>query len=189
MGLEPGTAAVTAGPPPEKSDVAASRDPGTARGHGATPPAAPAVEMRDIVKVYGTNAANDGVDFVVNRGEIHALLGENGAGKTTLMSILYGLARPDSGEIRVDGIAQEIRSPQHALALGIGMVHQTFMLVPTFTVAEAVVLGTGGRGTRFRRADAEARVAECAERYGIAVDPRAPVDDLPVDSKLRVVIL
>jgi simple sugar transport system ATP-binding protein len=145
--------------------------------------------MRDIVKMYGTNAANDGVNFTVNRGEIHALLGENGAGKTTLMSILYGLTRPDSGEIRVDGHVQEIRSPQHALALGIGMVHQTFMLVPTFTVAEAVVLGTGRRSLLLKRADAEARVAECAERHGIAVDPRATVDDLPVDSKQRVEIL
>lgn len=190
MGLEPGTAAFTAGPLPEKSDVVTSRDPGAAQaGHGADAPTAPAVEMLDIVKIYGANAANEGVRFVANRGEIHALLGENGAGKTTLMSILYGLTRPDSGEIRVDGITREIPSPQHALALGIGMVHQTFMLVPTFTVAEAVVLGTGRRRLLFKRADAEARVAECAERYGIAVDPRAPVDDLPVDSKQRVEIL
>ena len=138
-GASPETAALTAGPLPEKSDVASSRGPVT--GRGTDSPGVPAVDMLDIVKVYGANAANYGVRFVVNRGEIHAV--QNGAGKTTLMNILYGLARPDSGEIRVDGVTREIRSPQHALALGIGMVHQTFMLVPTFTVAEAVVLGTG----------------------------------------------
>jgi simple sugar transport system ATP-binding protein len=190
MGPEPGTTAFAIGPRSEKPDDGTSRDAGAASaGQGAEASSAPAVEMLDIVKVYGSNRANDGVEFVLNRGEIHALLGENGAGKTTLMSILYGLSRPDSGEIRVNGRTREIRSPQHALALGIGMVHQTFMLVPTFTVAEAVVLGTGRRRMLLKRADAEARVAECAERYGIAVDPRAVVDDLPVDSKQRVEIL
>jgi simple sugar transport system ATP-binding protein len=185
MGLEPGTAAIPAGPPPDIT----SRDPGTTPAGRGDPPVPAAVEMLDIVKIYGATVANDSVRFELARGEIHALLGENGAGKTTLMSILYGLARPDSGEIRIDGLPREIRSPQHALALGIGMVHQTFMLVPTFTVAEAVVLGTGRRRMMLRRAEAEARVAECAERYGIAVDPRATVDDLPVDSKQRVEIL
>jgi general nucleoside transport system ATP-binding protein len=190
MGLEPETAAFAAGPPLRPTRDVSAQHPAAARAdNSADPSVAPAVEMLDIVKVYGANAANDGVRFVLNRGEIHALLGENGAGKTTLMSILYGMSRPDSGEIRVNGQPREIPSPQQALALGIGMVHQTFMLVPTFTVAEAVVLGTGGRGMRFRRADAEARVAACAERYGIAVDPRATVDDLPVDSKQRVEIL
>ena len=159
--------------------------------HGEGTPAAPAlaVEMVDVVKTYGSNRANDAVSFDLAHGEIHALLGENGAGKTTLMSILYGLTKPDSGDIRIGGTSHDIRSPHHAMDLGIGMVHQHFMLVPTFTVAESVVLGTGVRGKRFDRGAAEDAVAECAEQHGIAVDPRALVDDLPVDTKQRVEIL
>jgi len=145
--------------------------------------------MLDIVKTYGSNRANDGVSFGLAEGEIHALLGENGAGKTTLMSILYGLTRPDSGEIRVHGERHDITTPHRALELGIGMVHQHFMLVPSFTVAESVVLGTGARRRRFDRTQAEEQVAACARQHGIDIDPRALVDDLPVDSKQRVEIL
>ncbi len=102
---------------------------------------APAVEMRGITKTFPGVTANDSVDFTVDKGEIHGLLGENGAGKTVLMSVLYGLYRPDAGEIIIDGERAEIVSPAAAMSLGIGMVHQHFMLVPSLTVAENVVLG------------------------------------------------
>src|SRR5881409_2378375 len=100
-----------------------------------------AVEMRDIVKQFPGVLANNHVDFSVRSGEIHALLGENGAGKTTLMNILYGLVTPDEGEIRMDGTPVTILGPADAIARGIGMVHQHFMLVPVLSVAENVVLG------------------------------------------------
>src|SRR5246127_3734184 len=110
----------------------------------------PALELRGITKKFGSVVANDRVGFDVVPGEVHALLGENGAGKSTLMSVLYGLYRPDEGEILVDGNVVEIDSPSSAINLGIGMVHQHFMLVPVMTVAENIVLGqepqrAGGR--------------------------------------------
>lgn len=147
------------------------------------------VEMLDIVKSYGSNLANDHVTFTLRRGEVHALLGENGAGKTTLMSILYGLVLADSGEIRIDGERALIHSPNDAMRLGIGMVHQAFMLVPSFTVAENVALGSASHGSRFNRSEIEEAVMACAARYGIDIDPRAVVDELPVDMKQRVEIL
>jgi len=103
--------------------------------------AVPHVEMRGIVKRFGDFTALDGVDLVVGEHEIHALLGENGAGKSTLMNILYGLYRPDAGRIRLRGQEAHIRSPRDAIAQGIGMIHQHFMLIPPLTVAENVVLG------------------------------------------------
>ena len=103
---------------------------------------APIIEMRNIVKMYANGVvANKGINFSVERGEIHALVGENGAGKSTLMKILYGLEQPTEGELLLDGKAVEFKSPHEAIAQGIGMVHQNFMLVPSFTVAENVVLG------------------------------------------------
>src|SRR6202000_1327550 len=102
---------------------------------------APALELKGITKRFGSVVANDRVDFDVTPGEVHALLGENGAGKSTLMSVLYGLYKPDAGEILVDGKPVEIESPASAIGLGIGMVHQHFMLVPVMTVAENIVLG------------------------------------------------
>src|SRR3954453_8276444 len=102
---------------------------------------APALELRGITKRFGSLVANNAIDFELKRGEIHALLGENGAGKSTLMNVLYGLLQPDEGEILVDGRPVQVRGPGDAISAGIGMVHQHFMLVPVFTVAENVVLG------------------------------------------------
>ncbi len=114
----------------------------------------PALELRGITKRFGSLTANDAIDFELRRGEIHALLGENGAGKSTLMNVLYGLLQPDEGEIRLDGEPVRIDSPRRAIGLGIGMVHQHFMLVPVMTVAENLVLGSEPR----KRADARPRV-------------------------------
>jgi simple sugar transport system ATP-binding protein len=134
--------------------------------------------------------ANDAVDFDLRPSEIHALLGENGAGKTTLMSILFGMMRPDEGDIAIAGDEVAFTSPRDALDHGIGMVHQHFMLVPGFSVAENVVLGARiGRGPTLRHSAVERVVSETAERFGIHVDPRARIDDLPVETKQRVEIL
>jgi simple sugar transport system ATP-binding protein len=131
------------------------------------------------------------VDLSVECGEVHALLGENGAGKSTLMNILFGLYRPDEGEILLDGEPLRARSPADAIAAGVGMVHQHFMLVPVFTVAENVMLGvepTGPLGA-LDQGEARRRVAELSDRYGLAVDPGAVVEDLPVGVQQRVEIL
>ena len=137
---------------------------------GSSPPA---LELRGITKKFGSVVANDRVDFDVVPGEVHALLGENGAGKSTLMSVLYGLYKPDEGEILVDGEPVEIDSPSAAIELGIGMVHQHFMLVPVMTVAENIVLGQEPTqaGGRLDLKAARARVNELSDRYGLAVDP------------------
>ena len=152
---------------------------------------APALELRRITKRFGTLVANDAVDFELRRGEIHALLGENGAGKSTLMNVLYGLHQPDEGEILLDGEPVTIDSPRRAIGLGIGMVHQHFMLVPVMTVAENLVLGAEPRSGLLL--DYKARRARgCAssrERFGLAVDPDARVEDLGVGAQQRVEIL
>lgn len=145
------------------------------------------VELRGITKRYGDLVANDGVDFDVRRGEVHALLGENGAGKTTLMRILYGLTSPDGGEIRFDGRPVAIRSPHDAIRSGVGMVTQHFSLVRTMTVAENLALGRGGLLVDERAAGEGARRA--SERYGIRIDPGAVVGDLSVGEQQRVEIL
>ncbi len=151
---------------------------------------APALELRHITKRFGTLVANRSVDFDVNKGEIHALLGENGAGKSTLMNVLYGLHQPDEGEIRLDGEPVKIDSPRRAIGLGIGMVHQHFMLVPVMTVAENLVLGAEPRsGILLDYKTASARVRELSERFGLAVDPEARVQDLGVGAQQRVEIL
>jgi len=144
--------------------------------------------MRGIVKRFGDLVANDGVDFTLASGTIHALLGENGAGKTTLMRILYGLALPDAGEILVDGRRVEIRSPSDAIAAGIGMVTQHFSLVAPMTVAENVALGDEG-GFRLDRRGARAKVVKASERVGIAVRPDARVATLSVGEQQRVEIV
>jgi ABC-type uncharacterized transport system ATPase subunit len=149
------------------------------------------VQLRGITKRFPGVVACDGVDLSVDIGEVHALLGENGAGKSTLMNILFGLYRPDEGEILLDDQAQSFRSPADAIAAGIGMVHQHFMLVPVFTVAENVMLGvepTGPLG-RLERAEAHRRVEELSERFGLAVEPEATIEDLPVGVQQRVEIL
>jgi simple sugar transport system ATP-binding protein len=152
---------------------------------------APALELRGITKRFGSLVANDAIDFELKRGEIHALLGENGAGKSTLMNVLYGLHHPDEGEIRLDGEPVTIDSARRAIALGIGMVHQHFMLVPVMTVAENLVLGTEPRRPdgRLDYKEAVRRTRELSERYGLAVRPEAKVEDLGVGAQQRVEIL
>lgn len=150
------------------------------------------VELRHITKRFGQMLATDGVDLTVQEGEIHALLGENGAGKTTLMNVLYGLYRADGGEILIDGQPVHLASPRDALGVHIGMVHQHFMLVPVFTVAENVILGAepvrrfGGFLDR-RRAREEIR--KQSDAFGLAVDPDAVVETLPVGVQQRVEIV
>ena len=151
----------------------------------------PALELRGITKKFGSVVANDRVDFDVVPGEVHALLGENGAGKSTLMSVLYGLYKPDAGEILVDGEPVEISSPAAAIGMGIGMVHQHFMLVSVMTVAENIVLGQEPTqaGGRLDLKGARARVSELSDRYGLAVDPNATIEDVTVGTQQRVEIL
>jgi ABC-type uncharacterized transport system ATPase subunit len=149
---------------------------------------APALELRGITKRFGPLVANDGIDFDVRRGEVHALLGENGAGKTTVMRIAYGLTHLDAGQIRVDGQVQAIRSPRDAIRAGIGMVTQHFALVRPMTVAENLALGRS-RGMRLDLDEARRRGADASERFGIRVDPAARVDELAVGQQQRVEIL
>lgn len=149
-----------------------------------------AVLMRDIVKRFPGVVANDRVTFEVEPGEIHGLLGENGAGKTTLMNVLSGLYHPDAGEIYLHGQRVHFESPRDALAAGVGMVHQHFMLIPRFTVAENLTLGAEVRRRGLLdRAAAEALVAELSQKYGLRVDPRAKVEDISVGTQQRVEIL
>jgi ABC-type uncharacterized transport system ATPase subunit len=148
------------------------------------------LEMRDIRKEFPGVVANDGISFDVRRGEVHALLGENGAGKSTLMNILYGLYRPDGGEIRVNGKPVSFSSAREAIQAGIGMVHQHFMLIPVMTVAENIVLGVEPRsGLLLDESGAEERVRELSSRFGFAVDPGSLVSDITVGQEQRVEIL
>jgi simple sugar transport system ATP-binding protein len=146
--------------------------------------------MVGITKAFPGVVANDGIDLEVRRREIHGILGENGAGKTTLMNICYGLLQPDGGHIEFDGVPTPIRSPKDAVAHGIGMVHQHFMLVPNMTVAENVALGLRSERPPLSslRAVAE-RVRELSRRHGLKVDPEDRVEDLSVGMQQRVEIL
>ena len=151
---------------------------------------APALEARNVTKRFPGVLANDHVDFCLQKGSVHALLGENGAGKSTLMNIIYGLYSPDEGEILIDGVPTAIRNPHDAIDQGIGMVHQHFMLVPVFTVAENIVLGaetTKGLGIDMRAA--HQRIRDLSQKYGLEVNPETVVGELPVGIQQRVEIM
>ncbi len=149
------------------------------------------IEMKDVVKVYPNGVvANDGVNLTIEKGEIHALVGENGAGKSTLMKILYGMERQTSGEVIVGGKVVNFRSSYDAIAAGIGMVHQNFMLVPSFTIAENIVLGE--EPVQNFLLDQEKMVSitnELAQKYGLRVDPEAVVEVVNVGMRQRAEIL
>ena len=151
----------------------------------------PVLELRGITKRFPGIVANDGVDFDLRKGEVHALLGENGAGKSTLMNVVYGLYHPDEGQILINGKPAELGSPKAAIENGIGMVHQHFMLIPVMSVAENIVLATEPthNGIFLDYAAAEKRVREISSRFGLAVDPRAIVQDITVGQQQRVEIL
>jgi ABC-type uncharacterized transport system ATPase subunit len=149
------------------------------------------LELRGITKRFGSLVANDHIDLTVEAGEIHALLGENGAGKSTLMNVLYGLYQADDGEVLLNDEVQHFAGPGDAMAAGIGMVHQHFMLIPVFTVAENVMLGheSTKAGGVLDLATARAKVNEISERFGFHVDPDALIEDLPVGVQQRVEII
>lgn len=149
------------------------------------------VELKGITKRFGPVVANEDVSLHIRAGEVLGLLGENGAGKSTLMNVLCGLYRPDEGEILIDGTSSQFDGPRTAIEAGIGMVHQHFMLVPVFTVAENVVLGVEpvGRLDHLDLATASAKVREIGEQYGLAVDPDALIESLPVGVQQRVEII
>lgn len=148
------------------------------------------IEMLNIRKEFGGFVANDNITLQLKQGEIHALLGENGAGKSTLMNVLFGLYQPEAGEIRVKGKPVNISNPNIANDLGIGMVHQHFMLVDTFTVTENIILGkeiTSAGRIDIKKAEQEVRAI--SERYGLSVDPQAKISDISVGMQQRVEIL
>jgi len=148
------------------------------------------VEMRNIVKKFGDFTANDGINLTVHKGEIHAILGENGAGKSTLMNQLYGLYKPTSGDIIVNGKRLDMNTPRDAIDAGIGMVHQHFMLIQPFTVTENIVLGTEPRkGIKLDMATARQNVVAISEKYGLSIDPDAKIEDISVGMQQRVEIL
>lgn len=150
-----------------------------------------AVQMKGITKVYPNGiAANQSVDFNVRKGEIHALMGENGAGKSTLMKMLFGLEQPTEGEIVINGETVSLTSPTVAISKGIGMVHQHFMLVPSLTVAENIVLGMEPtKGGFINYAEAVRITQEFSKKYNLHVEPDAKVMDIPVGMKQKVEIL
>ncbi len=154
-------------------------------------PSPPRLQMSGITKRYPGVIANNRISLDVKAGEIHALLGENGAGKTTLMNILFGLARPDEGEILLDGKPVQIADPADAIARGIGMVHQHFMLIPVLTVAENILLGaeTMANAVFLDRREARRRIIELGKRFGFEIDPDARVETLSVGWQQRVEIL
>ena len=150
----------------------------------------PVIEMRNIVKCFGDFVANDGINLTVHKGEVHAILGENGAGKSTLMNQLYGMFKPTSGDILVNGKKIEMNSPRDAIDAGIGMVHQHFMLVQPFTVTENIVLGSEPKkGPALDMEAARRNVVEISERYGLSIDPDAKIEDISVGMQQRVEIL
>jgi simple sugar transport system ATP-binding protein len=151
--------------------------------------ASPRIELIGITKVFGSVVANDAITLDIRAGEVHSLLGENGAGKTTLMKILYGLYRPNEGRILVDGAPVSIRSPQDALKLGIGMVHQHFMLIPPLTVAENYAIGQTGQLHLWTAREFEQKVLHDAAEVGLPIDPKVKVANLSVGQQQRVEIV
>ena len=150
----------------------------------------PAIEMREIVKKFGDFTANDHVNLLVHKGEVHAILGENGAGKSTLMNVLYGLYQPTSGQIFVGGKEEVIHSRSRAIELGIGMVHQHFMLVQPFSVTENIILGMEPmKGLTVDLKTARKRVEEISKRYNMQVDPDAKIEDISVGMQQRFSIV
>ncbi len=148
------------------------------------------LELKGITKRFPSVLANDNIDFILRSREVHALLGENGAGKTTLMNIIYGLFQPDEGEVFIHGEPATIKSPQDAISLGIGMVHQHFMLIPTLTVLENVILGLKSQKSILTdRNEIRKRILEISEKYGLKVNPDAKVGQLSVGEKQRVEIV
>jgi simple sugar transport system ATP-binding protein len=148
------------------------------------------LEMKGVRKSFGTVVALDDVSLQLNRREIHGLLGGNGAGKTTLMNILYGLYKPDAGEIYLHGERVEIQSPRDAIRLGIGMVHQHFLQIESYTVAENIVLGTPLKNwPTLNLAEQEKRITSLSERFGLEVDPRSLVEELPMGVRQKIEIL
>ena len=159
-------------------------------GEASLPPAVPAIELRHIEKRFGPTVANRDISMTIRRGAVTGIIGENGAGKSTLMSILYGFYQADAGEILVGGKLLDIRTTHDAIAAGIGMVHQHFVLVDTFTVLENVMLGReGGRLLRRGKAAARRELLRLEAEYGLGIDPDALVGDLPVGAQQRVEIL
>ena len=149
-----------------------------------------AIRMKGIVKRFGNFTANDHINLTVHKGEVHAILGENGAGKSTLMTVLYGIYQPNEGSIEIDGKPVKINGPEEAIKLGIGMVHQHFMLIQPFTVTENIILGSEPRkGLVVDKASAREKIMELSERYGLKVDPDAKVEDISVGMQQRVEIL
>ena len=147
------------------------------------------LELNGITKTFGNLVAVDNVDFDLNEGEIHAVLGENGAGKSTLMNLIYGLYQPDAGEIQISGKPTRLGSPRDAIAHGVGMVHQHFLLIQNLTVAENIVLGLRDRRFRFRRDEANRKTRELSEQFGFDIDPEAYIWQLSVGLQQRVEIL
>src|SRR5260221_143368 len=159
-------------------------------GEASPPPAGIAIELRHIEKRFGPTIANRDISMSIRRGAITGIIGENGAGKSTLMSILYGFYQADAGEILVGGQVLDIRTTHDAIAAGIGMVHQHFVLVDTFTVLENIMLGReGGRLLRRGKAAARRELLRLEAEYGLGIDPDALVGDLPVGTQQRVEIL
>ena len=149
-------------------------------------PTSEILSLTSVSKRFGPTVALENASFVVRSGTVHALLGENGAGKTTLMRIAFGLLTPDAGIIRVRGHRCRWRSPRDAIAMGIGMVHQHFTLVPAMTVAENIALGGHGRYNVHKTIS---HVRTISERYGLPIDPQAVVETLPVGAQQRIEIL
>ena len=148
------------------------------------------IQMKDIVKKFGDFTANDHINLTVHKGEVHAILGENGAGKSTMMNVLCGLYKPTSGQIFINEKEVHFNSPKDAIDIGIGMVHQHFMLIQPFTVTENIILGMEPtKGLTIDKETAKEKVMELSERYGMKVDPDAKVEDISVGMQQRVEIL